>query len=310
MSKKEIVKVNQPIIIEDVAWFCEDEEGKCNSIARKTFYYNFLMDHASDSISGESNRQAAQDFDFYEELYVFLINKKILNDPRFCLDWTQIEGGATFTFNLSEALKVYDLESMLKESFPQAEMQKYIETLMHPADGFRCDFCGAYSFSRRLSCGNGKDKRTYCLSCHPLNDDVQDVIKKEYERNGTLEAVRERLAYIEYASHPKIASGQTINTLLDQFILGNEESNEFSNRIQEILDENELDEWETFGYDDVGVILWNRKRLSDINIFNKCVFLNEEGDGIIMIVDRAGVIYSDEKAIDFAEKMKKEKEKK
>ena len=300
-------KTKEPIVIEDVVWYIEDDNGKYHSIAKKTFYYQFLMEHANSEVNGQANKQTAIDFECYQRLYVYLLNQHILDDPRSNLDFTPIEGGATFTLNFTSVMEDYDnIEELLRAEFPQAVMQKYINTLLHPADGFRCSICGAYSFSRHLSFGDGKNKITYCFGCHPLHDDIQNRIKKEYDRAGTLVAVNKRLEIIEEALVPYIAPNKSIDVLLDEFRKANETDNERAREVRGMLNEKQLEEWECFGFDDVDVVLWNRKRLADINIFADCVVLTEDGEDIIAVMDKAGVVYTDEKAVNFANKLKEE----
>ena len=305
MMKKE--KKEDPIIFEDVVWYRKDENGNYSSIADKTFYYQFLMEHADDSINGQANRKAATDFACYQRLYVMLLNHEILNWPSFCMDWTEIEGGATFTFNMTEAMKVFDMEQVMKKQFPQAVMDKYIQSLIHPADGFKCSICGAYSFSRHISFGSGKNKTTYCLACHPIKEELQNEIKRVYNSSGTMAAVKKRLEIIEEAFKAPIAPNKSIDVLLDEFRKDNEIPNEDSVRIQKLLLEKKFDKWECFGAGDVGLVLWDRERLSDINIFSECVAMSEDGEAILAIFDKAGVIYTDEKALEFAKLLEEAK---
>ena len=302
--KKE--KKEDPIIIEEVVWYRKDENGNYFSIADKTFYYQFLMEHADDSINGQANKQAAEDFKCYQDIFVFLLNKKILNNPEYCLDFCTIEGGATFTLNLDKIKSEMNIERLLRENFKESYMQKYIDSFLNPADGFKCDFCGAVSLSRHLSFGSGKNKITYCLSCHPIKEKLQKIIQDVYKNDGSLAAVNKRLALIEEACKPFIAPEKSINILLDEFRNANETENERARKIRAMLNDKQLEEWECFGFDDVDVVLWNRKRLADINIFADCVVLTEDGKDIIAVMDKAGVVYTDEKAVNFANKLKEE----
>ena len=131
---------------------------------------------------------------------------------------------------------------------------------------------------------------------------IQDV----YKNDGSLAAVNKRLALIEEACKPFIAPEKSINILLDEFRNANETENERARKIRAMLNDKQLEEWECFGFDDVDVVLWNRKRLADINIFADCVVLTEDGKDIIAVMDKAGVVYTDEKAVNFANKLKEE----
>lgn len=297
---------NQPVVIEDVVWYRKEPNGDYCSIAKKTFYYTFLMEHADSKINGESNKQAAEDFKCYQDIFVFLMNKGILNNPEYCLDFCTIEGGATFTLNLDKVKSEMNIERLLRENFKESYMQKYIDSFLNPADGFKCDFCGAVSLSRHLSFGSGKNKITYCLACHPLKEELQKTIQDIYKNDGSLAAVKKRLALIEEACKPFIAPEKSINILLDEFKEENEVYNKSVPKIQNLLKEKHLDEFEVFGYDEFGLIIWNRKKLADINIFSECIILSEDGKDIIAVMDKAGVVYTDEKAVNFANKLKEE----
>ena len=288
------------LIIEDVAWFEKLGDGKYRTLGDKTFYYTFLMERADESINGQNNRKAAEDFLYYQEIFVYLLNEGILDNPEYCLDWVDIYGGTTFSLNLTKVMKDIDIEAKLNDHFAERGMSEYIQTLCHPADSLRCGICGSVSLSRHISFGQGKDKIVYCLACHPLNENCKEKIKKVFEAEGTIPAVAKRLEFIEEASKPKMAEGYTINMFIYNFKAENEiNPAPKADAIQKIIDKEGFDYFEVFETEQ-GIVLWNRKALSDFDIFSKCVTLNSEGTEIIVLFDHAGVVYADEKAIDFA----------
>lgn len=306
MIKEEINK--DDVIIEDVIWYnIKEKNGEkiYTNLAKSCFYYQFLMERADGSINGQYNRKAATDFFNYEEIYIFLLSKGILNSSKYCLDWTEISGGATFSFNLTKAKQDINLEEVLLENLKN--MSEYIITFCNPAESFRCNICGAVSLSRNISFGYGNDRITFCLACHPIKDEIQKDIQKVYKKYGSLAATKERLSIIEKAAKAKIAEDKTINILLDEYKLNNK--TDFPSPkieiINQILREKNLDEFEAFSCEDFEIVIWNRKRLSDLDIFSDTVSLSDEGDEIVVLFNKAGVCYLDEKAISFARKAAK-----
>jgi hypothetical protein len=310
---------NKDLVIEDVIWFEKNEGGnkdRCpyRSSAKSTFYYTFLMDNSDCSIQGQNNLKAANDFLAFEDIYVFLLNLGILNNKHYCLDWSEIYGGATFSFNLGKALEDIDLENVLTEHFTDKEMSDYIKTFCHPADSFRCKFCGAVSLSRHLCFTDDHgDREVHCFACHPIDDELSLLkIKATYEELGSIEAVQLRNELIETATIAKIAPNKTINMLLDEFIASNKTDLGNAARkvevIQKIFDEGDYDEWEAFAYDKYGIVMLNRARLADIKIFSDSVSLSEEGDEILTMFNNVGVVYLDDAAIEFAKRMTENKE--
>lgn len=298
-----IRKNAEDIIIEDVIWYnVEKTEEKTEyiNLAKNCFYYQFLMERVDETINGQNNKKAALDFYYYEKIYVFLLNKGILNSSDYCFDWTKIPGGATFSFNLSKAKEDIDLQNLLLDNLPN--MSEYITTFCNPAESFRCDICGAISFSRHLSYGIGNNKRTFCLACHPIKDEIKSDIQKKYIKDGTIAAVKERLRIVEEFSKAKIAKDKTINILLDEYRINNK--TDFPSPkievINQILKEKKLTEFEAFSCEDFEIVIWNRKRLSDLTIFSEVVALSDEGDEILVLFNKAGVCYLEEKALDFA----------
>ena len=300
----------EDIIIEDVIWYKTKKEGSPKYInqAKKCFYYQFLMERADETINGQNNKKAAMDFYYYEKIFVFLLNEGILNSNDYCLDWTEIPGGATFSFNLSKAKKNIDLQKLLFDKLPN--MSEYITTFCNPAESFRCDICGAVSFSRHLSYGIGNDKKTFCLACHPIKDDIKSDIQAVYIKHGTITAVKERLKIIVESSKAKIAEDKTINILLDEYRINNK--TDFPNPkieiINNILKEKKLDEFEAFSCEDFEIVIWNRKRLADLDIFSEVTALSDEGDEIVVLFNKAGVCYLEEKALDFAQRATEDEE--
>ena len=167
------IKNNSDVIIEDVVYYIDNYKIQMKNTAKDTFYYQFLMDRADSSINGQNNYTAANDFYYYEEIFTYLLSLGILNSKEYCIDWTPIYGGATFSFNLSKAQRDLDIETMLYEKFADKQMSDYIKTFCHPADRWRCSVCGAVSLSRHLSFADDNgEKLTYCLACNPINDDI------------------------------------------------------------------------------------------------------------------------------------------
>ena len=294
------------MIIEDVVYY-EEKNGRIESLAKDTFYYKFLMGRADESINGQNNLKAATDFEAYEKIFTYLLSLGILNSKEYCIDWTPIYGGACFSFNLGKAQKDLDIESMLLERFENENMSDFIHTFCNPVDSMRCDICGSFSFSRFLSFANKEGKRdVFCLACHPLKEELRERVKSVYAKDGEYAAVKARIKIIDDACRVKIAPDKTINILIDEFIKDNSgycKPSPTVDIIKQILKEENRDEFEVFGYDETGVAILNRKKLSDIDIFSEAVVLNEDGSEIVALFDKAGVIYLDDKAIEFARKL-------
>ena len=186
-------------------------------------------------------------------------------------------------------------------------MSDYIKTFCHPVDSLKCSVCGAVSLSRHLSFADDNDEKvTYCLACHPINEEIKSKIAKVYNESGTHAAVKERLRFIEEATRVKIAPDKTINILLDEFIAKNSKWNKANPKvdvIRQILEEADRQEFDVFAYDN-GIAMINRKKLADIDIFSNSVALSEDGNEILVLFDRAGVVYLGEKCMEFVNKLK------
>lgn len=297
-----ICKEHEAIIIEDVIWY-DIKDGVYQNSAKDTFYYQFLMENANKAIGGQENRQAATDFFNYEELYIALLNKGILQ--KYCLDYSEIYGGATFSFNLTEALKECDVEHVLKTAFPDAHMDKYIQSFLHPADGFKCSVCGAVTLSRHITFRDSKDaKRTYCIACYPLDEAQHKALSKFHAENNIVETVKKRNQIISDMAIIKIAEGLTPNILLDRFIKDQESAittvNPKISVIQQILEEAGRTEFEVFQPDDDGIVIWDRRKLANLETFYDTVVLSSDGTEIVLLYNRAAVCFLDDDAIRFA----------
>ena len=115
------------------------------------------------------------------------------------------------------------------------------------------------------------------------------------------------MRFIEEATRVKIAPDKTINILLDEFIANNSKWNKANPKvdiIRQILEEAGRQEFDVFAYDDNGIAMINRKKLADIDIFSNSVALSEDGSEIIVLFDRAGVVYIGEKCMEFVNKLK------
>ena len=299
-------KINfEPIIIEDVVYYKKTPQGLMCT-AQDSFYYQFLMEHADDSINGQNNCKAATDFLNYEKIFVYLLELEILNHSNYCLDFCPIEGGATFSFNLTYAMDDYDIETMLFQKFADEDMEKYIHQFCNPTEGLKCDICGCVSLSRHLSyLDDNKNKLVFCFGCHPLKQELKDKIKSVFETEGIIAAAKERIRLIDEACKVQIAPNKTINILLDEFIAQCRQPwkkpDPRIDVINQILDEAGRNEFEAFSYEN-GIALINRKRLADINIFSEVVALNETGDEIVVLFEKAGVCWVDDNAIAFIKK--------
>lgn len=302
-------KTNADLIIEDVLYY-EEKDGKYVSTAEDTFYFQFLMQRADFSINGQNNLKAATDFKNYEEIYVALMNLGLLNDERYCLDFTKIYGGACFSFNLGLALHDLKLKEILEIELKGRVSSDCLKTFLNPADSFRCSVCGAVSLSRHITFMTDGKKTTYCLSCYPINKEIHPLIQKIYHEKGSLPAVRERIRLIDEQCKIHIADGMTIDKLLDDFIADNKDyNNHYVETIDKIFKYTGRNEFQTFAYDDTGVVIIDRNKARDINLFSEFAALNPEGDEILALFDRAGVCWCDENAIRLAIKLLKSKAK-
>ncbi len=297
--KKEIKKDN--LILEDVVYF-EEKDGKYVSTAKDTFYYQFLMERADASINGQNNLKAATDFENYEKIYVALLNAGVLNYPAFCIDWTPIYGGACFSFNLSKAMHDLKLEAILANELKGEISSDYIQTMLNPADSFRCAICGAVSLSRHVAFIVDGKKTTYCLACHPISKECQYQIQKVYHKSGTLDAVRERIRLIDEACKPRIAEGKTINILIDEFIEENSvNTNPEVSEIEKLFEKGGYEQFQVFAYDDCGLAIINRERAVDIDVFSEIAALSEDGTEILALFSKAGVCWVDDDARKFVQ---------
>ncbi len=295
-------KENEAVIIEDVIWY-DLKDGVFQNSAKDTFYYQFLMENASKAIGGQENRQAATDFFNYEELYICLLNKGVLQ--KYCLAFDNIYGGTTFSFNLTSALKEVDIEKLLKEVFPDAYMDKYIQTFLHPADGLKCSVCGAVTLSRHITFRDSKNaKQTYCIACYPLDEAQHKELRKFHAENDIVETVKKRNQIISDMAITKIAEGLTPNILLDRFIKDQEAAITVVNPkiavIQQILEAAGRTEFEVFQPDDDGIVIWDRRKLANLEAFYDTVVLSSDGTEIVLLYNRAAVCFLDDDAIKFA----------
>lgn len=297
-----------PIIIEDVVYYDQTEKGyKC--LAKDTFYYNFLMNRSTDEINGQSNLMAATDFLNYEKIYVALLDKLILKNPTYVIDWCDIDGGACFSLNLSAVLNDFDLEKILRKEFEdEPEMEKYISNFCNPPEYRRCHVCGAFSFSRFIEYSSSdNEKHVYCLACSPLKDELKEKVKKVFQTKGTEAAVKERIEIIDDACRVKIPEGKTIDGLIDDFIEYNQPGNMRVADpryfvIKNILEEADRTDLQVFPYEN-GVAILNRAKLKNIDNFSNTVAMSEDGTEIIALFDKPGLCWCDEKAIEFAKKL-------
>lgn len=300
---------NNDLIVEDVLYFdtYQTEDGKVKYIsnAENTFFYQFLMENAENSIGGELNRKAAEDFRIYQEIYVYLMNRGLLKDKRYCIDCCEVENHFFFTLNLSKLKKCTDLEEQLLEYFCKENFSEHIHTFCNPVDSLRCDFCGAISFSRHIGFAVGNKLKTFCLSCHPLDKPgLRDEIQKVYKKQGVLPAVNKRIELLKELSKFRIPEGKTIDNLLDeyQYELDDSEINDTDakgiNIVNDVLKRNGEENLFAFQSVDFDIVIWNRLALRNIDIFSQCAALSEDGE-IITLFNKPNVVYLNNTAIDY-----------
>lgn len=294
---------NLNIIIEDVLYFKEkkvDGEIINVSAAKDTFYYQFLMERSDDKIQGQNNLKAATNFYIYEQLFLYLFNRGYLTDKRFCIDLTEVPGGYCFTFDLGKAMKTIDIESELKEAFKGQHFDEYIETMCHPTDHLLCSCCSAISLSRHIAFSSKNGKETFCLACYPLEVEIWNELKNLYEKEGAVPTIKKRLEFVAEASKAKIASDKSIEWLLDEYkrIHMPQKPTARVKAIRKILDKNNLQDFEVFSTYDFDVVIWNRKKLYDYDVFSKAVKTNGAGAEILYIFNVNDACWLDDMAIE------------
>ncbi len=293
------------LIIEDVVWFEEDKNGEVRSTAQNTFFYSFLMERSDESLNGQNNLKTATDFKMYQEIFLELMKLGYLsNESQYVIDWTNIYGGACFTLDMTKLMADADIETILNDNL--TGYSDYIHTLCNPEKSLKCSICGAVSLSRHVSFGTGKEKRVYCIACHPLSRELQYQIQKVYRDIDTLAAVTERIRLVDKACGFHIDKNFTIPMLLDKFKNENERETIIHNPkvdiINEIINKEGYYGFEVFDSAE-GLILWNRKALEEEAMFRDCVELNDDGNDIIVLYNHPGVVYADKEAIYMASRM-------
>ena len=230
-----------------------------------------------------------------------MANRGYLFNKKYLLETDEINKGVTFTLDLSKLMEEVDLENELYSVFPA--YAEYIHTLCNPPESLRCGVCGAITLSRPIVFRGEieADNLVFCLSCYPLDELMQDQIKKVYKEEGVEDAVLSRLAYIEDLSRPIIASGETKRSLLDKYRYYATQLEDYRVKtIRYILEDAGLTNYDVFSTADFQIVLWDIEELSKQDNFDKCVATNSEGTKIIFFFNHAGVVLTDEAAIEFA----------
>lgn len=291
---------NEPIIIEDCV-YCEYRDGRTKSLAKHAFCYQFFLDHADD----KKYENCAEAFLAYQAIYLHLLRLGILNNTDYVIKWVPLDGGASFTFDLSKAQEELDIEYMLNDVFGDTYIGEYVEKLFHPEDSFRCDYCGAITFSIPIIHQISRDRCIrVCLQCNPYQGMLLPVIQKRKE-NGPYEAVNLRIKLIEKDYEDRTVPNKDNEELILDFINDHDTLSAPNPKIQvaeKILERAGIDDLLVFGYyDNIGLI---NMRAACINrIFEKIVSLNEDGTIILGLWDKPGVVYLGDNCIKFLKKL-------
>ena len=298
---------NKELIVEDVLYFLQ-EGDEIRSIAKDTFYYQFLMRRAGATPIGETNRRAAEDFERYQRIFLYLMQQGYLTDNSYCIDFDPIEGGACFSLNLGKLLEEIDLEKELNEHFEGQMMGEYIHTLCAPVESLHCIYCGSFSFSRFIRDEYRGRSEACCLACHPLKPSIKEEIKDEYNRAGSQAAVIQRLALIEKYSQVQIPAGKSINSLVADFrrTYKTDVEDVLVTEIRNILDELQLNNFDVFTTGDYDVLLLNMEAIQDLDVFSEIVACDYETAEIIVFFPKEGVCMFDDDAVAFVKNLRKE----
>lgn len=296
------------LIVEDVIYFIENEDGSIESNAKNCFFYVFLMEHSKSPVQGNKNKKAAEDFAAYQAIFAYLLGKGYLTDERYCIDFDPINGGACFSLNLGKLLTDVNLEDELTATLSGKITSDYIQTFCNPTDSLRCNYCGAVSYSRRITADTKNGNVPCCLACHPLKQSICDQIKTVFDNEGTLAAVEKRLALIEQYSVVQIPPGKSINILIDEFLCGHATDVEdiIVVEIRRILEDLGIDIFDVATTDDFDILLLNRSELADLNVFSECVATDFETGEILTFFNKEGVVMTDDNAVHFIAKLQKE----
>ena len=303
-EKKESDKNKKELIVEDVIYYAENGD-KFVSTAKETFYYQFLMRRASATPMEKKKKKAAEDFEKYQLIFLYLMEKGYLTNTDYCIDFDPIQGGACFSIDLARLLEEVELENDLNKHFEGQHLDEYIKTFCHPVESLRCIYCGSFSFSRFIKDDYFGRDEPCCLACHPLSNELKGKIKEEYAKSGSMAAVVKRLELIEEYSKVQIPEGKSINSLIADYKATYKTDIEDVgvSEIRNILNELGLESYDVFSTGDYDILLLNMEALADINTFSECVGVEEEDAEILVFFEKEGAVWINDNAVKFAKSL-------